>query len=750
MGKTSQFLSPGKRTQLLCLILMATSSILWGGIPSGYYDAAEGKSGSTLKSALNDIIDGHTEFPYTSTGTDVWDILKVSDRDPNNASNVICIYTQYSIDAAQEYNDGNGWSREHVWAKSHGDFGTTTGTGTDLHNLKPEDVSVNSTRNNKDFDDGGTIVTDSSPPAGYDGTLDCYTTTYTWEPPDGVKGDVARIIFYMVTRYEGENGEVDLEMVDYADSAPNLEPLHGVQSTLYAWHVADPVDSFEQNRNEVIYGYQGNRNPFIDHPEYVESIWNEALPAPTNLSANSILETSLNLNWADNAVDETGYYIYRNDSKIATLSANSTSNSVTGLIRGTTYNFKVSAYRSTTESTKTSLDVTTNGSGNLIITGVYDGPLTGGLPKGIELYAIDNIADLSSYGLGSATNGGGTDGEEFTFPADAATAGDFIYVASEATGFTTWFGTAPDYTSGSMGVNGDDAVELFYNSSVIDVYGDINTLGTGQPWEYLDGWAYSLDNRSASSTFNSSHWTFSGPNVWDDDGSNTNATATPPFPVGTFNYTDGSLPVTLSLWTATSTRGTVNLSWTTDSEIENQGFIIERRRDRHAEPVEAWAQIASFAVNPDLLGQGSTSSRNDYSYMDKQVKVGKTYSYRLSDVDYRGSITRHAEIDVIVKAAGADLKPSDVKLHTAFPNPFNPDVNLSFTLENSAENLSLEIYDLQGILINTLSSGYHELGAHEFIWNGNDVKGNAVSSGVYMVRLSAGSVVQIQRVTLLR
>ena len=151
-----------------------------------------------------------------------------------------------------------------------------------------------------------------------------------------------------------------------------------------------------------------------------------------------------------------------------------------------------------------------------------------------------------------------------------------------------------------------------------------------------------------------------------------------------------------------------------------------------------------------MLGQGSTSAQNDYYYIDKQVKVGQTYSYRLSDVDYRGNITRHAEIKVTVKDAGADLKPSDVKLHNAFPNPFNPDVNLSFTLENEVAELSLEIYDIQGALVQTLSSGYHEIGNHDFKWNGFDTNDNAVSSGVYMVRLSAGSVVQIQRVTLLR
>ena len=85
--------------------------------------------------------------------------------------------------------------------------------------------------------------------------------------------------------------------------------------------------------------------------------------------------------------------------------------------------------------------------GDLVITGVVDGPLTGGVPKAVEFYAVNDIADLSVYGFGSANNGGGSDGEEFTFPAAAATAGDYIYVASEIPSFTSFFGFAPDYTS---------------------------------------------------------------------------------------------------------------------------------------------------------------------------------------------------------------------------------------------------------------------------------------------------------------
>ena len=315
-----------KTNSLIFLGLILVYNILYADIPSGYYDNASGLSGVTLKSALNDIIDGHTEYPYTSTATDVWDILKVSDRDPNNSSNVICVYTQYSIDADQEYNDGGGWSREHVWAKSHGDFGTSTGTGTDIHNLKPEDVSINSTRNNKDFDTGGSAVTDNSPPSGYDGSTDCFATSTTFEPPDSLKGDVARIIFYMVTRYEGENGEVDLEMVNYADSSPAGEPYHGVQSTLYSWHTSDAVSTFETNRNDVIYSYQGNRNPFIDHPEYANYIWGGESPItnpePTNHATSFTAGRQITITWTDpsSGTLPDGYLIKMSSSSYASIS----------------------------------------------------------------------------------------------------------------------------------------------------------------------------------------------------------------------------------------------------------------------------------------------------------------------------------------------------------------------------------------------------------------------------------------------
>jgi hypothetical protein len=171
---------------------------------------------------------------------------------------------------------------------------------------------------------------------------------------------------------------------------------------------------------------------------------------------------------------------------------------------------------------------------DLVITGVVDGPLTGGIPKAIELCVRNDIPDLSVYGVGSANNGGGTDGEEFTFPAGPVSAGTFLHVASESTAFLSFFGFAPSHTSGAASINGDDAIELFMSGSVIDIFGEINVDGSGQPWEYMDGWAYRNDSTGPDgSTYVIGNWTFSGPNAL--DGETSNAGATTPFPIGAYS-----------------------------------------------------------------------------------------------------------------------------------------------------------------------------------------------------------------------
>ncbi len=251
-------------------------------IPQDYYAEAVNLAGDDLKEALHQIIANHIPYPYTSSSTDTWDILQDSDQDPENNNNILLVYTNRSQDKGyrdgsgnySQYENGNGtqsnsWNREHIWPKSHGFPNQDDIAYRDVHNLKPCDRSVNASRGVKDFDNGGN---------NHDEALSCLTDFDSWEPADFVKGDVARILFYMVVRYDPGynyyNETFDLELVDYT-TPDNFDPILGKLSTLLEWHVLDPVDDFEVNRNEVIYSYQQNRNPFIDHPELVDYIWGE-------------------------------------------------------------------------------------------------------------------------------------------------------------------------------------------------------------------------------------------------------------------------------------------------------------------------------------------------------------------------------------------------------------------------------------------------------------------------------------------
>ncbi|WP_228898491.1 endonuclease I family protein [Streptomyces sp. DH1] len=226
---------------------------------STYYKDAIGKTGDSLKSSLHTIISDQTKLSYSA----VWDALKVTDQDPADSGNVILLYSGISRSKSLNGGDTGDWNREHVWAKSHGDFGTATGPGTDIHHLRPEDVRVNSVRGNKDFDNGGSGFTDSG------GSL---TDSDSFEPRDAVKGDVARMIFYMAVRYEGGDGWADLEVNGSVDNGSS--PYIGKLDVLKQWNDEDPPDAFEERRNQVIYDtYQHNRNPFVDHPEWVEAIW---------------------------------------------------------------------------------------------------------------------------------------------------------------------------------------------------------------------------------------------------------------------------------------------------------------------------------------------------------------------------------------------------------------------------------------------------------------------------------------------
>ena len=268
-----------------------------------YYVSVDSQDGTALRDSLHALIDDHTRFPYSSSDTDTWDILEQADEDPTNSSNVLTIYKN-STEA--KFGGGNGpYNREHTWPKSLGfpdesSAGGASSPYTDCHHLRLSDVTYNSDRGSRAF---GTCsaacserVTDVN--AGFGGGSGVYPGNSNWVTgPDGGsgtfevwdhrKGDVARSIFYMDIRYEGgAHGltgdlEPNLELTDdtglIAGTGSNTSgtAYMGRLSVLLAWHAADPPDDDERRRNEVIFSYQGNRNPFVDFPAWVGCIYLE-------------------------------------------------------------------------------------------------------------------------------------------------------------------------------------------------------------------------------------------------------------------------------------------------------------------------------------------------------------------------------------------------------------------------------------------------------------------------------------------
>ncbi len=243
--------------------------VLTFGISTAYaqtdYSSTSGLYGTDLQIALHKLIKNHTKYPYTSSSTDTWDILKEADKDPNNPENILTIYIGASINAAAEYDNGAGWNREHVWAKSHGFPDESDTAYTDCHHLHAADISTNSARSDKDFGNGGNEYYDGGTvPTG------CYYTTISWEPRDEVKGDVARSMLYMATRYDSP--ALDLQLVESIPTE-TYTPYFGKLSTLLAWNRFDPPTDWERRRNNVVESFQHNRNPFIDHPEFADRIY---------------------------------------------------------------------------------------------------------------------------------------------------------------------------------------------------------------------------------------------------------------------------------------------------------------------------------------------------------------------------------------------------------------------------------------------------------------------------------------------
>jgi endonuclease I len=253
-----------------------------------------------LRTALHNLIDDHTPFPYSGGGTDACDIIEDADEDPSNANDVWMLYSNYSY--ADAGSCAGSYNREHTWPKSRFTGTEDSIQGRDTHHLMATDAGYNTSRGARYFDNciGGLcsksglttelnngVGGDSNPPKHGD---------HNWRNANGNifevwdyrKGDVARAMFYMDVRYEGDSGEPDLQLTDDINILENAVINYmGRLTTLCEWHFADPVDANDIWRNDVVFAAQQNRNPFVDHPEWASKVFAEC--AAVDPAANDLI-----------------------------------------------------------------------------------------------------------------------------------------------------------------------------------------------------------------------------------------------------------------------------------------------------------------------------------------------------------------------------------------------------------------------------------------------------------------------------
>jgi len=300
----------------------AIDDAAWGDIPlgppAGYYDDADESSATALRDSLHLIISSsHTEsFDYTHSSrpgdadhkVDVWDITALADESPTSASRIIDLYRNAQYTKQFTGAGSRNYDREHVWPKSFGfkrneNNNESPGKGNrayvDCHHLFPARSDYNMTRSNRPFgprdEDGVEFATIKNFGRGGSLTEGDDSSNWAMGPMDerglwevwlGRRGDAARAIFYMDVRYEGDAGEAQLSLTntqsDINDALATQKAwlsgavaFMGLQDTLIEWHEDDPVDEMERRRNSVVFLFQGNRNPFIDHPEWVAVVYAE-------------------------------------------------------------------------------------------------------------------------------------------------------------------------------------------------------------------------------------------------------------------------------------------------------------------------------------------------------------------------------------------------------------------------------------------------------------------------------------------
>lgn len=488
-----------------CLLTwIKTGLFLWLLIPTlnawSQSAAPEDLSGEDLKEWLkeNYYDDKHTQLGYD--GSDGARAMMYNYID-NHDGVVTCVYSGYEVETA--YGGTTTYPApincEHTVPQSF--FGQDEPMKSDLHHLFPSYENWNSTRSNYPFDDIddssaekwmylATSVTEA-PSSNIDAYSEYYSSTF--EPREDHKGDCARAIFYFFTMY-ADNSSLTYDISDVADV-----------NDLYQWHLNDPVDDDELARNDAIETFQGDRNPYVDYPEYVALAFgfdaeaSASAPISPTLDLSST-ETEINLSWSDLST-ETGYYLYKSTDAstytlLADLAQNTNSYQDVDVVEGASYYYYGKAYNEEGTSAVGNIvsgtlgaesddsaaadddsgeeDDTSSGEGvgsasALFISEYIEGS---SFNKAIEIANFsDESVDLSDYTLKLASNGA-TDWSNSLTLSGTLDAGD-VYVICHGSADAAIQAEADLTNNTVINFNGNDAIGLFESTDLIDILGEL-------------------------------------------------------------------------------------------------------------------------------------------------------------------------------------------------------------------------------------------------------------------------------------
>lgn len=476
-----------KKIYSALLLLFVTVGIAQ--IPNTYYTTATG-TGYTLKTQLYNIIRGHTDKGYAGLYT----TYQTSDRDYyyENDATILDMYSEkptgtdpytYSAGTTQRCGtysvEGDCYNREHIIPQST--FNSAAPMVSDAHFITPTDGKVNGQRSNYPHGPVTSATWTSlngsklgaSTTSGYSGPI--------FEPISEFKGDIARMYFYFATRYENTVAGYSYAMFN---GTSNQVFTTAFLNLLITWHNQDPVSSREIARNNAIYAIQNNRNPYIDHPEYVQAIWNptadaQAPTAPANLVSSAKTTTTISLSWTastDNTA-VTGYNVYMDNVLKTTVTGLTTT--ITGLTTAKAYSFNVKAKDAAGNISSSSniLSVTTAANSatatDLLFSEYIEGSSNN---KALEISNATGAAiNLSIYSIKKQTNGAGAWSTGLPLTGTLNNGSKFTIVNSLMASSCYPISSANISTSATeMAFNGNDAVGLFKNGVLIDIIGTFN------------------------------------------------------------------------------------------------------------------------------------------------------------------------------------------------------------------------------------------------------------------------------------